>query len=219
MTRMRAWLPIVMLALSLWTPASGLTAQEEESPELRGDVVSAVSGEPIAGAWVAMEGYGYGTYSRREGDFRLPDVPDRPRRFDVQALGYVSRTVTLDPTVGEHVVELEPDPAVLPGLQFLLAHLEDRRNAGRLFDREALSFSGAFDLGELLEMRGVRRVRKFCLDEETTPGLQTVPPEDFYMVEIHGSTARAYTEEFLERTAREDPERIQQIVRLRLTMC
>jgi hypothetical protein len=68
-------------------------------------------------------------------------------------------------------------------------------------------------------MRGVRRVRKYCLDEETDPGLQTVPPEDFYMVEMHGSTARVYTEAFLERTAREDAERIQEIVRLQLPMC
>lgn len=205
--------------LALVGASSGLVAQEEGDPELRGDVVSATTGEPIGGAWVAMEGYGFGTYSRRDGDFRLPEVPDGPRRFDVQALGYVAETLTLDPTAGEQVIELEPDPEIKPGLDFLLAHLEDRRNAGRVFDREALAFSGAYNLGEFLEMRGVRRVRRFCLDEETAPGLQTVPPEDFYMVEIHGGTARVYTEGFLERTAREDPATIQQIVRLRLTMC
>ena len=66
-----------------------------------------------------------------------------------------------------------------------------------------MAFSGAYKLGEFLEMRGVRRVRKYCLDEETDPGLETVPPEDFYMVEMHGSTARVYTEAFLERPARE----------------
>ncbi|HUF75081.1 MAG TPA: carboxypeptidase regulatory-like domain-containing protein [Longimicrobiales bacterium] len=205
--------------LVLCAAAPRLAAQEDDDPELRGDVVSATTGEPIAGAWIAMEGYGYGTYSRRDGDFRLPDVPDGPRRFDVRALGYVAETIMLDPTSGEQVIELDPDPALHPGLEFLLAHLEDRRNAGRVFDREALAFSGAYDLGEFLRMRGVRRVRKFCLDEETAPGLQTVPPEDFYMVEMHGSTARVYTEEFLERTAREDAERMQEIVRLRMPMC
>ena len=219
MTRMRSWLPVAVIPLALCAPAPGLAVQEEDDPELRGDVVSAATGEAIAGAWVAMEGYGYGTYSRRDGDFRLPDVPAAPRRFDVQALGYLPVTITLDATAGEHVIELEPDPEVKPGLDFLLAHLENRRNAGRMFDREALAFSGAYDLGELLRMRGVRRVRKFCLDEETTPGLQTVQPGDLYMVELHGSTVRAYTEDFLERTARQDPETIQQIVRLYQTLC
>lgn len=218
--RRRVTIPAASLACCLAALAApGLAAQDEGDPELRGEVVSSATGEPIAGAWVAMEGYGRGTYSRGNGDFRLPDVPAALRRFDVRALGYMPRTLPLDPTTGQQVVELDPDPEVLPGLRFLMAHLEDRRNAGRLFDRESLAFSGAYDLGELLRMRGVRRVRKFCLDEETAPGLQTVPPEDFYMVEIHGSTARAYTEEFLDRTAREDPERIQQIVRLQLTMC
>jgi len=224
LTRARTWLASVVTllaasSLALGGAPSGLVAQEEGDPELRGDVVSAATGEPIAGAWVAMAGYRFGTYSRRDGDFRLPEVPAAPRRFDVEALGYVPQTITLDPSAGEQVIELEPDPELHPGLEFLLAHLEDRRNAGRLFDRQALAFSGAYDLGELLRMRGVQRVRKFCLDEQMTPGLQRAPPGDFYMVEMHGSTARAYTQEFLERTAREDRERIEDIVRLRFPLC
>ena len=206
------------LVLAFGVAASGVVAQDDE-PELRGEVVSSATGEPIAGAWVAMEGYGYGTYSKRDGDFRLPEVPAAPRRYDVHALGYVPSVLTLEAASGEQVIELEPDEAVLPGLEFLLAHLENRRNAGRVFDRQALAFSGAYDLGEFLKMRGVRRVRKFCLDEVTTPGLQRVPPEDFFMVEIHGSTVRAYTEEFLDRTARQDREAIEDIVRLQLPMC
>ena len=207
------------LVLALCAAGSGVTAQEDDDSELRGEIVSAATGQPIAGGWVAMEGYGYGTYSRRDGDFRLPDVPAAPRRFDVRALGYVDRTIRLDPTSGEQVIELEPDPELQPGLEFLLAHLRNRRNAGRFFDREALAFSGSYDLGEFLEMRGMRRVRKYCLDEETSPGLQRVPPGDFYLVEIHGSTARAYTEEFLARTAREDTATIEDIVRMRMPLC
>jgi hypothetical protein len=62
-------------------------------------------------------------------------------------------------------------------------------------------------------------VRKFCLDEWWAPGLSEAPPEDFYLVEIHGSTARVYTEAFLERTAREDTEAIQGIIRLQQPIC
>jgi hypothetical protein len=125
----------------------------------------------------------------------------------------------MEPTRDARSIALTPDASLQDGLPFLFAHLEDRRNAGRVFDREALAFSGAFNLGELLTARGVRRVRKFCLDEVTTPGLSLAPPEEFYLVEIHGSTVRAYTEEFMERTARQDLDTIQEIVRLHLPIC
>jgi hypothetical protein len=196
-----------------------LGAQEESERELRGDVVSAATGEPVAGAWIALEGYGWGTYSRRNGHFRLPDVPTARRGYDVRALGYLPATLTLEPTRDARSIELTPDASLQDGLPFLLDHLEDRRNAGRVFDREVLAFSGAFNLGELLTARGVRRVRRFCLDEVTTPGLSLAPPDEFYLVEIHGSTVRAYTEEFLERTARQDLDTIQEIVRLHLPIC
>lgn len=209
----------IVALLALGGAAPGLAAQNDDDPELTGAVVSATTGEPIAGVWIAMEGWGYGTYSRRDGRFRLPDVPDAPRSFDIEAIGYHSETLTLDPTSGEQHIELQPDPEVLPGLEFLLGHLENRRNGARYFDREALAFVRAWDLGELLAHRGIRRARAFCLDEEPSPGLLTVPPETFYLVEVHGSKVRAYTQEFMERTARQDVETIQEIVRLRLPLC
>lgn len=215
-TRARA---TVVLTLGLVATGSSLAAQEDGDPELRGDVVSAVTGEPIGGVWIAMQGWERGTYSRRDGSFRLPDVPDAPRRFDVRAIGYRSELLTLDPTSGGQRIELQPDPAVLPGLEFLLEHLEDRRNAGRYFDREALAFSRAWDLRELLANRGIRRARAFCLDEAPAPGLLTVAPEAFYLVEVSGGKVRAYTEEFMERTARRDVETIQDIVRIQLPLC
>ena len=214
-TRSLCWSAIIVLG----AVAFPVVAQEDGDPELRGDVVSSATGEVIAGAWIAMQGWGYGTYSHRDGRFRLPEVPGRPVRYDVEALGYVPETILLDASAGEQVIELDPDPAVLPGLTFLLDHLDNRRNGARAFDRQALAFSGAYDLGELLAARGVRRVRRYCLDEVATPGLSRAQPEEFYLVEVHGSTVRAYTEEFMDRTAREDVEAIERIVRLHLPMC
>jgi len=206
---------ISMLAagLLLGPSALGLAAQEASDPELRGHVVSAETGEPIAGAWIAMEGYGRGTYSRRGGEFRLPDVPAATRRYDVAALGYVATVVTLEAGAGEHVVELTPDPEVWPGVSATLAHLEDRRNGGRVFDRETLAFSGAFDLAELMEMRGVRSVRRLCMNERSAPGLTTMVPNAFYLVEVQGGTVRAYTQDFLEQIARESADRLSEILR------
>jgi hypothetical protein len=198
--------------------AQSVSLRSTEQTELRGDVVASDTGEPIPGAWIALEGRGYGTYSRRDGGFRLPEVPTAPRRYDVAALGYLPATITLEP-VSDLVVTLEPDESLLPGVKFLLQHIENRRNGARFFDRQALAFSGAFDLGELLATRGVRRVSKFCLDERWTPGLQGEPPEGFYLMEIHGSTARLYTEEFLQEMATRDAETIRRIVRPEQPTC
>jgi len=214
----------VATSLALAVVASPVTGQSvsirsDERIELRGDIVSSETGEPIPGAWIALEGRGYGTYSRRDGRFRLPEVPTAARRYDVQALGYLPATITLQPESSDLVVTLEPDEALLPGVNFLLEHIEERRNGARLFDREALAFSRAFDLGDLLTTRGVRGVRKFCLDERWTPGLEGSPPEGFYRMEIHGSTARLYTEEFLQEMALEDTETIRRRVRPEQPTC
>lgn len=214
------WLALKAILVLIGT-TSPLLAQsaEDADPELTGHVVSAETAEPVAGAWIGLQGWERGTYSWRDGHFRLPEVPAAPRRYSVQALGYLPSTITLDPTTGDQVVELEPDDALQAGLEFLFDHLDNRRNGGRLFDRQALAFSGAFDLGDFLTTRGVRRVRKFCLDERWAPGLQQAPPESFYRLEVFGSLVRVYTEEFLEQTAREDVETIKEIVRLRLPRC
>jgi hypothetical protein len=198
--------------------ASSLVGQERGA-ELTGSVVSAATGEPIAGAWIALLGWEFGTVSRRDGRFRLPQIPDGPRPYDVEALGYVSQRITLDPNSPDQVIELALDDALQPGLTFLMNHLDDRRRGGRFFDREALAFSGAFDLEEMLRTRGVRGIRKYCLDEVWQPGLASASPEGFYRMEIHGGTARLYSEEFLAETASEDVEEIQRIIRLYQPVC
>ncbi len=202
----------VQIAVMLGASASPVVAQQVETVELRGDVVSSATGEPIAGAWIALEGRGFGTYSRRDGRFRLPEVPNAERRYEVVALGYEPSIVAWDAQAGALVIELAPDSLVMPGLSFLLGHLENRRNGARAFDREALAFSAAFDLGEFLLDRGVRRVRKYCLDERWVPGLAREPSKSFYVLQIHGSTARAYTEEFLARMAMEDSTTVRRVV-------
>jgi hypothetical protein len=192
--------------------------RNDERTELEGEVIASDTREPIAGVWIALEGRGFGTYSRRDGRFRLPEVPSAPRRYDVQALGYLSSTITLQPG-SDLVLTLDPDESLLSGVRFVLGHLEERRNGARFFDRQALAFSGAFDLGELLTTRGVRGVRKFCLDERWTPGLERSTPEDFYLMEIHGGTARLYTEEFLAEMAAEDTETVRRIIRPEQPTC
>ncbi|MEQ1857220.1 MAG: carboxypeptidase-like regulatory domain-containing protein [Longimicrobiales bacterium] len=213
----RASVPTAMVMLALC--ASPVVGQRLEVVELTGDVVTATTGEPVAGAWIALEGRGFGTYSRRDGRFRLPEVPSAERSFEVAALGFQPSIVTIDPSAGELIIELAPDTSLAPGLTFLLGHLEERRNGARSFDREALAFSGAFDLGELLSNRGLRDVRRFCLDERWAPGLNGEAPEQFYLMQVHGSTARVYTEEFLARMATEEASTVRRVVRPLTPLC
>lgn len=215
MRSISAWLGCVSAFVGLWANTSPLEAQDRE---LLGTVVSAVTGEPVAGAWIALQGWEYGTYSRRDGTFRLPNVPNAPRRYDIAALGYTSTTIQLEPTPGLEVA-LDPDTTLLPGVQRVLAHLDERRNGARLFDQEELAFSRAFSVAELLTMRGVRRVRRFCVDEHWEPGAVEMAPGTFYRIEIHGSTARIYTEEYLEEMARRDSATIRRLLRPEQPMC
>jgi hypothetical protein len=106
-----------------------------------------------------------------------------------------------------------------PGLGLVLDRLDERRNGARLFDRDAMAYSGAFSLGELLNDRGVRRVLKTCLDEYWAPGLLVESPVGFYRMEIHGSTARVYSEEFLAEMATRDEAAIRRLVRPEQAKC
>ena len=81
------------------------------------------------------------------------------------------------------------------------------------------NISGAFDIAEFMRTRGVREVRKICVDERWSPGAFQAPPGNFYRMEMHGGTARLYTEEFLERTAARTPEEIRQIIRRDMPIC
>ena len=216
---MRAFLlPVVAATVGLFCGATPALAQRNDA-ELTGNVVSTTTGQPVAGAWIALRGWEFGTYSRRDGRFRLPGIPGGPRPYDVEALGYLPSSLTLDPRSGDLVIELEPDEGLQAGVAFLFEHLDARRRGGRLFDVEALAFSGAFDLSEFMATRGVREIGKFCVDEQWSPGAFHAPPGNFYRMEIHGGTARLYTEEFLERMAAETPEAIRQIIRRDMPAC
>lgn len=203
---MRAPKPFpVALVLLLCVRAVGF-AQESEA-ELRGTVVSAATGEVVAGAWIALENRYWGTFSWNDGHFFLPEVPTRPMSYEVKALGYEPRVATLDPTGSDLTVELTPDPQMQEGLAFIMDQLRRRRNNGgdlRVFDREALAFNGYFSVGDFLQQHGVERVRGICLDERPeTFGILEHEGDEFYLVETFGPMIRLYTEEFIGQAARD----------------
>lgn len=197
---------VVLAALAVSALATtGGHAQDQG--ELRGSVVSAETGDEVAGAWIALEGYGWGTYSWNDGHFSLPEIPDAPRRYEVDALGYEREVLTLDPSDGELRLELTPEPELLEGVAYFMDQLQRRRNRGgqlRVFDREDLAFNASFTVGEYLRQRGVDRMRRVCVDERPEAiGVLGRASDMFYLAEIVGGFVRLYTEEFVEEAARE----------------
>ena len=134
------------LALVVVLGGAGVLVGQEGDTEVRGRVLAAGTGEVVAGAWIALEGRDWGTYSRSDGTFALPQVPDGPRRYEVEALGYETALLTLDPADEIQIVELAPDPVQLEGVEVVTDRFRARRNAVatsvRVFDKQRLAFEG-----------------------------------------------------------------------------
>lgn len=220
----------LVVALALAVTAAGVGAQEGALSTFTGHLVSADADQPIGGAWISLEGEDWGTVSWNDGHFELPEVPSGPQRYRVKALGYVPLTASFDPEAGDHRILLAPDPEVKPGLDYLLARLDNRRNGARVLDREALAYSGAYDLQELLERRGfaipnsgfvdARQAPRACLDERSVPlgYVLSTRPERFYRIEGMRKL-RIYTSAWLENMARQDVETIRSRVRINNPLC
>jgi Carboxypeptidase regulatory-like domain len=202
---MRSFRPVAV-ALTLLLLAKTVAAAQEGDGELRGSVLSATTGETVAGAWIGPENEAWGTFSWNDGHFFLPEVPSGPQSYEVKALGYQPRMVTLDPA-GDLEVELTPDTELQEGLATIMDQLERRRNRGgdlRVFDREALAFNAYFSVGDFLLHHGVDHVRSLCLDEHPEAyGILEREGHQFYLVETFGGMVRLYTEDFVEQAAKD----------------
>jgi len=129
-------------------------------------------------------------------------------------------------------IMVRPDPVLLEGVEVLVDRYQRRRRffAGtvRAFDQNTLLRSGSVDALSFVRARGGARVRacpndplswcvwrrgrltkmQVCLDEmplfDGGRALETFLPQDFYLIEVYdqGTQVRAYTEHFVEQTAR-----------------
>jgi hypothetical protein len=87
------------LALLLLTAAAPLLAQEEGDVTLRGRVLDARTGEPIAKALVSIRDRHREAVTDETGWLEIPDVPRGPAELYVSTVGYglVKRTVDVPP--------------------------------------------------------------------------------------------------------------------------
>jgi hypothetical protein len=203
-----------------------------EELDVFGQVVDAASGERLVGAWVGITGTDWGSISNAEGRFRIPDLQPGPLSLTVEQLGYETREWRGEVTPDNELllVELQPRPVILEGLEVVTDRFRSRRMAAttrvvaydasdltRATERNALEYvryrtSGIVSCNGrrgnscvLVRGRSVEPV--VYLDEAPLLGgleyLETLQPWELHMIEVYGggSHIRAYTPRFMERAA------------------
>jgi hypothetical protein len=140
--RLRA--PLLAAALVL-LPAA--LASQAQRATVRGRVVEAATGNPVAGAFVAIPELRKRAYTDRTGTFTLTDVPVGPQRLEVSEIGFRGVQQPLTVPAGDTLtVRLEPDPVVLQGITAQVDRMEYRRvhstMASSTFDEHRIAAFG-----------------------------------------------------------------------------
>jgi hypothetical protein len=208
------WLGLAVVAVAL---IAGRAFAQEPDPPTPFDLVGTVTGEagqPLAGAFVSLEGSEWGSLTDEAGRFRIPDVDGGRIALTVQQLGYDTLRWEGPVAAGEALaLRLSPRPVVLEGLHVVADRFESRRRgvprAVRWFDRAALATSpqrtaldfvstraGVIEVpchgrwsDHCLIVRGRLTEPSVWIDEVPVIGgieyLDMVHPSELYMVEIY----------------------------------
>ncbi|MDZ7779492.1 MAG: carboxypeptidase-like regulatory domain-containing protein [Gemmatimonadota bacterium] len=138
----------------------GMEVTGRSESVLAGAVVDARTGEGLPWALLRL-GDRRPQSADGRGSFRIDDASPGSHLLLVERLGYESIyvPVTLGGDVEPLVVELEPDPIMLEGIEVMVSRFEQRRNAYgfgpvRAFDEGRLRRSGATDVVQFLRNHG-----------------------------------------------------------------
>lgn len=216
-------LSIVLFGVGVPTPAcaapqAGAAVEVGDTVEVLGWVVDARNRRPIPAAFVHPEGRDVGSLTEEEGRFRLvltEEEASGPVTLEAEALGYEPFEWTGElPDDGYLLIDLEPRPDVLEGLEVVVDRFELRRRAVptsyRVFDQFELARSTQPSILEHIRAhtgvqivtcprrateqwcvwrRGGRTGVQVFIDEFSTIGgmgwLETLSPADIYMVEVY----------------------------------
>lgn len=159
--RLTASLPA--LAVLVLMSATGASAQDDAPHDVVIRIVDAVTTGPLPGVavWYTDRDRAYTT--GEDGTVVIPKVKGRFLHLDLTLLGYVDSRATIDlsEAEGQQTISLAPRPVVLEGIAVTTDRLESRRKAApasvRVFDRERLLNSPAFDVVDFVRMHGALR--------------------------------------------------------------
>jgi hypothetical protein len=136
------------------------------------------TGQPIAGAFLVLQGTSRSVQTDAAGRWRLEDVPIASAQIMVRAIRYLPRTIDLDPTAGRQTlteIRLERIPQQLDAVLVnggsvsgARAGFEERRLAGtgKFFDDEWIAGQPEVTVQAL-----VAQVPRARLERDTTDGL------------------------------------------------
>jgi hypothetical protein len=230
---MRRILTLAVLAVAgavFLAPAS-VAGQTPDGATVTGVVVDAITGAPLAGSAVRIDGLERSTTTGPNGEFQLRGVPPGRRLIIVRQLGYVQlrEALVVQSDGGPLRLELQPDPVMLQAIRVQLDRFERRRAASgravRAFDRRAIMAAPVGAMDQWVSSRGGLSIRPcpdpmdFCVlrrgrrvrvtvfidDQRAIGGFDDLihyDPADIELVEIwDGRQIRVYTQQYVARRA------------------
>lgn len=158
--RLAALLAVLIGAVATATSAAAQEAAGPSAVPVSGQVVDRSTGQPLAGAFVELDGARLETLTDEQGRFTFRKVRPGEHTVAVSLLGYAELEHKLTVAAGQPAVALalEPDPVLLEGLTVNLNVLEMRRNriavASRAFDRAEIRRSAVANMEAFVRGRG-----------------------------------------------------------------
>lgn len=165
---------VLALAAVALAAATIPAAAQEGDVTLRGHVVDAATGQPLANATVEIESVDRGTITDVQGRFFLTGLRAGTYEVVIGRLGYEERTQSVAVSAGAEAltVRLAADPIRMAAIEVQIDRLERRRltttTASRAFDEAALRAVRHGTVGRFLQdVGGVRPTA--CSHRELTP--------------------------------------------------
>ena len=129
-TRILVWLTVAICVASLAAPATA-TAPADPTPALRGRVLDATTGQPLAGARVSLASPRRAAATDKDGAFAFQDLPEGTYEIEASRIGYAARTTSVVLSAASTPVELRLEPQAIPSpvIEVTTTRAEERGSA------------------------------------------------------------------------------------------
>jgi hypothetical protein len=166
-----ALLALGVLAL---LPAASV-AQQTRPSDVRGKVVDAATGDPVAGAMVTVTGARRRAYTDRTGTFTVAGVAAGGHLLRVAQLGYAAVELAVAvPSADSLTVRMTAEPLTLQGITAQVDRMEYRRihstMASRSYDQGQIATFGHPNPVDFLRTVGNLRIAR-CNDRDASGGV------------------------------------------------
>ncbi len=210
---------VTIIALALLARNGFAQAPPVKRIAVHGTVVDSASGQPLAGAFISLDGDRWGTVTNKQGKYTLRRVEPGHITVSVNQLGYqgIEWKGVVSPSEDTVNLAVPPKPKLLKGLKVLKARLRRRRDGTAAsvvsFNEQQLARTTWSNVVSFIDARaGLNQVSCYwvtshpCylvngeivspivyINEVEVPGgmsqLESMWPQDLYMLEVYGQGA------------------------------